>query len=166
MIMTSRDAATITDPVVTQRTERERLIFPGLQGFYDSLSPYMYPLFRFTVGAILVPHGIAKYANGIEKSAPGMARLGFPAMETAYFIASLEIIGGIAIAIGLLTRVFASAIAIQFAVITFAVHMPIAWFAGQRGGEYPLMWGLFFFFIALRGAGNLSIDHNVLKREI
>ena len=163
--MTSRDATT-TDPMITERVERDRLIFPGLQGFYDALAPYMYPLFRFTVGAMLVPHGIAKYMNGIEKVAPGMARLGFPGMETAYFIASLEIIGGAAIAIGLLTRIFAAAIAIEFAVITFAVHLPIAWFAGQRGGEYPLMWGIFFLCIALRGAGNLSIDRSILKREI
>ena len=156
-----------TDPMATGRMEHARLLFPGLQGFYDALAPYMYPLFRFTVGALLVPHGVIKLMNGADKFAPGLARLGIGAsLEMAYFIILLEIIGCACIAIGFLTRVFAAAVAIEFAVITFAVHLPIAWFAGQRGGEYPLMWGIFFFCIALRGAGNLSVDRSVLKREI
>lgn len=164
--MTSRETLS-TDPIVTGRIEHARLIFPGLQAFYDALAPYMYPLFRFTVGAMLVPHGLIKLMNGADKFAPGLARLGIGAsLEMAYLIIWLEIIGGACIAIGLLTRIFAAAIAIEFAVITFAVHLPVAWFAGQRGGEYPLMWGIFFFCIALRGAGNLSVDHSVLKREI
>ena len=158
---------TITDPTMTNRVERERLVFPGLQPFYDALAPYMYPLFRFAVGAMLIPHGVVKLMNGADKVAPGMARLGIgPALETAYFIIFLEIVGGACVALGLLTRLFSAAIAIEFAVITFAVHLPIAWFAGQRGGEYPLMWGIFFFCIALRGGGWLSLDNLWLKREL
>ncbi|HEX9463097.1 MAG TPA: DoxX family protein [Alphaproteobacteria bacterium] len=164
--MATRDATT-TDPMITSKVERERLIFPGLQPFYDALAPYMYPLFRFTVGATLIPHGVAKLMNGVDKFAPSMARLGIaPATEVAYFIIFLEIVGGACVAIGLLTRLFAAAVAIEFAVITFAVHLPIAWFAGQRGGEYPLMWGIFFLCIALRGGGKLSVDCDVLKREL
>lgn len=164
--MATRDA-TMTDPMITTKVERERLIFPGLQPFYDALAPYMYPLFRFTVGAMLVPHGVTKLMNGADKFAPSLARLGIgPALEMAYVIIFLEIIGGACVAIGLLTRLFAAAVAIEFAVITFAVHLPVAWFAGQRGGEYPLMWGIFFLCIALRGGGNLSVDRNILKREL
>jgi putative oxidoreductase len=164
--MATRDATT-TNPIVTNEVERERLIFPGLQPFYDALAPYMYPLFRFTVGAILIPHGVVKLMNGADKLAPSMARLGIgPALEAAWFIIFLELVGGACVAIGLFTRFFAAAIAIEFAVITFAVHLPIAWFAGQRGGEYPLMWGIFFLCIALRGAGRLSVDRDILKREL
>jgi putative oxidoreductase len=164
--MATRDAMT-TDPMLTNEVERERLVFPGLQRFYDALAPYMYPLFRFTVGAMLIPHGVVKLMNGADKFAPSLARLGIgPSLEAAYFIIFLEIVGGACVAIGLLTRLFAAAIAIEFAVITFAVHLPIAWFAGQRGGEYPLMWGIFFLCIALRGGGRLSVDQSILKREL
>jgi putative oxidoreductase len=163
--MTSQDTLS-TDPMITERTERERLIFPGLQGFYDALAPYMYPLFRFAVGAILIPHGYGKLMNGAEKVIPSLDRVGMGSLGMAWFIIFLEIVGGAAVAVGFLTRVFAAAIAVEFAIITFAVHLPMAWFAGQRGGEYPLMWGIFFFLVALRGGGNLSVDKNILGREI
>ena len=163
--MTARDAMT-TDPAITRRVEADRLVFPGLQGFYDALAPYMYPLFRFLVGAMVVPHGYTKFMNGADKIAPGMAKLGFePAILFAYFIIFLEMIGGACVAVGLFTRVFAAALALEFAVITFGVHLPLGWFFNQRGGEYPLMWGIFFFCVALRGGGNLSVD-KVIGKEL
>ena len=139
---------------------------PDLPYPHDALAPYMYPLFRFTVGAMLVPHGVTKFMNGADKVAPGLAKLGFePAILFAYFIIFLEMIGGACVAVGLFTRVFAAALAIEFAIITFGVHLPLGWFFNQRGGEYPLMWGIFFFCIALRGGGNLSVD-NVIGKEL
>jgi putative oxidoreductase len=161
--VTARDAFT-TGPAITRHTEADRLIFPGLQGFYDALAPYMYPLFRFAVGAMVIPHGYMKFMGGAEKVAPGMARLGFePAILFAYFIIFLEMIGGACVAVGLFTRVIAAALAIEFAVITFGVHLPLGWFVAQRGGEYPLMWGIFLFCVALRGGGNLSVDKAIGK---
>jgi len=145
-------------------SEANRLVFPGLQGFYDALAPYMYPLFRFVVGAMVVPHGYLKFMGGAEKVAPMLAKMGFaPALPFAYFIIFLEMIGGACVAVGLFTRVIAAALAVEFAVITFAVHLPMGWFMGQRGGEYPLMWGIFFFCVALRGGGNLSVDKAIGK---
>lgn len=164
--MTSRDVLTPNEGF-TSKVEAERLVFPGLQGFYDALAPYMYPLFRFTVGAMLVPHGWIKFMNGADKFAPGLAKLGIgPALEMAYFVIFLEMLGGICVALGLFTRVIAAALAIEFAVITFAVHLPIGWFAGGRGGEYALMWGIFLFCIALRGGGELSVDRKILNWEV
>lgn len=164
--MAIRDALT-TDPVITRRVEGERLGFPGLQGFYDALAPYMYPLFRFTVGAMVVPHGYFKFLNGAAKFAPGLAKMGLePALLFAYVVIFLELVGGACVAIGLFTRPLAAALAVEFAVITFGVHLPQGWYMGQHGGEYPFMWGIFFFCIALRGAGNLSVDHGIIGKEI
>jgi putative oxidoreductase len=161
--MNARDAFT-TDPATTRHMEGERLVFPGLQGFYDALAPYMYPLFRFTVGAMVVPHGYLKFMNGAEKFAPNLAKMGFePGLLFAYFVILLEMIGGALVAVGLFTRVIAAALALEFAVITFNVHLPMGWFMGQRGGEYPLMWGIFFLCVALRGGGNLSVDKAIGK---
>ena len=39
-----------------QSTGATRLLIPGLQPFYDSITPYVYPLIRFAAGAILVPN--------------------------------------------------------------------------------------------------------------
>lgn len=38
----------------------KRLIFPGLAGLYERLSPYAYDFMRFSAGAVLVPHGVQK----------------------------------------------------------------------------------------------------------
>lgn len=164
--MAARDVLT-PNPVITRRVEGDRLIFPGLQGFYDALAPFMYPLFRFTVGAMLVPHGYFKFMNGAAKFAPGLARLGFePALLFAYAVILLELVGGACVAVGLFTRPIAAALAIEFAVITFGVHLPQGWYMGQHGAEYPFMWGIFLFCIALRGAGNLSIDRGFIGKEL
>ena len=65
--------------------------------------------------------------------------------------------------LGLFTRFFAAAIAIEFGVITFVAHWPngYGWTNPRGGWEYPLMWGLLFFAIALRGGGPYSLDRKI-----
>ena len=47
-----------------------KLIFPGLAGFYASVSDLWYPMIRFAIGAILFMHGYFKLANlGIARVA-------------------------------------------------------------------------------------------------
>ena len=58
-------------------------------------------------------------------------------------------------------RVFATAIGIQFLVITFVAHWPNG-FGWTRGGwEYPLFWGLIILAIGLRGGGPYSLDRKL-----
>ena len=62
-----------------------------------------------------------------------------------------------------LPRFFAAAITIEMAVIVYH-HLPkFAW--TERGYEFPLMWGLIMFAIALRGGGPYSLDRK-LGREL
>ena len=44
--------------------DKKRLIFPGLAGLYEALSPASYSFMRFATGAVLVPHGIQKIMLG------------------------------------------------------------------------------------------------------
>lgn len=83
------------------------------------------------------------------------------ALPAAYFVSYIELVGGALIAIGLFTRPVAAAIAVEFAVITFIVHWPRGFSAGAGGYEYPLLWGVLFFAIALRGGGWLSLDRKI-----
>ena len=43
-----------------------RLIFPGLAGFYASVSDLWYAMIRVAIGAILFMHGYFKVANGLR----------------------------------------------------------------------------------------------------
>jgi putative oxidoreductase len=72
-------------------------------------------------------------------------------------LVGLEFVGGIAIALGLFTRFFAAATAIEMAIITFTVFWP----KGYHAYEYTLWWGLVLFAIALRGGGPYSLDQRI-----
>ena len=62
-----------------ESVERRRLIFPGLAGFYQSLSPYSYAFMRFATGAVLFPHGVQKvFTASISPFAQNIGSHGLP----------------------------------------------------------------------------------------
>jgi putative oxidoreductase len=75
----------------------------------------------------------------------------------------VETVGAACIMVGLFTRFFAVAAGIQFTVITFVAHWPQGFWWSRPGGgwEYPLLWGLMFAAIALRGGGPYSLDRKI-----
>ena len=81
-----------------------------------------------------------------------------------YLALIVEFVGGLCIAIGLFTRFWAAAAAIELAYITW-IYLPngFSWLA--RGWEFSFMWGLICFAIALRGGGPYSVDR-AIGREL
>ena len=148
--------------MATIESEEPALVFPGLAGFYASVSNLWYPLIRIAVGGILFVHGWQKVTgSGLAGTSGFMAKHGFvPATGFAAAAIFLETVGAACLVLGLFTRVFAAAIAIEMAFIAFAVMIP-------RGGfhamEYTLMWGIICFAIALRGGGPYSLDRAIGK---
>ena len=130
-----------------------RLIFPGLAGFYASAREIGYLLVRVTAGGCLLYHGWGKLMAGAPFAS--MARYGIPLPTvSAYFVVFLETVGAICIILGLATRFFAAAIAIEMAIIAFIVQMP----QGFARMELFLLWGVVMFAISLRGGGPYSLD--------
>ena len=150
------------------KIDRSRLILPGLAGLYDSIAPYSYAIIRFTAGAIIVYHGYAKLILGF---APAVAKniltpMGFPVPEVlAYWLGVLELFGGAALAVGLLTRPIALLLVIEFAIITFGWNFRFGYFFSAQGGgyEFPLLLLLLYFAIFFRGAGRCSLDRMIGK---
>jgi putative oxidoreductase len=125
-----------------------------------------YVLVRFAAGGMLLVHGIAKLTYGdISLFAAGaLARRGIePALPLAYAVWTIETVGAVCIMLGLFTRFFAVAAGIQFTVIVFIAHWPHGFWWNRPGGgwEYPLLWGLVFAAIALRGGGPYSLDRRI-----
>ena len=142
-------------------TGAPRLFIPALGPLYERLTPYTWPLIRATAGLMLVPHGWGKmFTEGrIDKLAGGMAKLGLePAYPLALYIALLEFLGGLMLALGLFTRVVAALVVGFMAVSAFHVHFGNGFFWTARGYEYPLFWGLVCVAIAIRGGGPMSLD--------
>ena len=131
-----------------------KLVWPGLRGFYDSFFDIAYTLMRVAIGYILFMHGWGKFHAGAGAIATNiMAKNGVePALGFAYAAMALETVGAACIVIGLFTRFFAAAAAIEMLLITF-VYWKTGFAWTRRGYEYTLMWGLICFAIALRGGG-------------
>lgn len=139
-----------------------KLIFPGLAGFYASVSDLWYPLIRVAAGGFLLYHGWGKLMGGLAPVEASMLRAGIePHILAAYFVIFLETVGAAAIILGLFTRVFAAAIAIEMAVIAFGVQVH----NGFPRMELFLFWGIVMFAISLRGGGPYSLDR-VIGKEI
>ena len=91
---------------MTSATE-QRLLFPGLAGFYASWRDITYTLVRVVIGYILLMHGWVKVNTGIAGVAGFMAKIG---LEPSRFFGGaamfLETVGAIRIILGLFTRFF------------------------------------------------------------
>jgi len=139
-----------------------RLLWPALKGFYDPFFEVAYAVMRIVIGYIFLMHGWAKIGMGAGAVAANiMAKNGLePAIAFAYAAMFLETVGAICIILGLFTRFFAAAAAVEMLIITW-----LYWKAGfswlNRGYEYTLLWGLVCFAIALRGGGPYSLDRKL-----
>jgi putative oxidoreductase len=152
---------------MSQASLRPSLYLPGLAGLYDGLAEWSYPLMRFVVGIMAVPHGMQKMfgafgGGGLAGTAAYFAKIGL-APQLGYLVAAIEFFGGLCIALGFLTRPAALAFAIEMAVAALYVHLPNGYFWTKLGVEYPVMWGLLALAIAMRGGGKASVDAAIGK---
>ncbi len=144
-----------------------KLLFPGLAGFYKSWRDIAYTLLRVIVGYILLMHGWLKVGTfGLAGVSGFMAKQGLePAMAFAIAAMVLETVGAICIIIGLFTRFFAAAIAIELAIAFLFVHLKAGFAVSTGGFEYVLLLGIVVFAIAIRGGGPYSVDRMIGKES-
>jgi len=147
--------------------EETRLLWPALRGFYDPFFEAAYALMRIVIGYILLMHGWVKIGAGAGAVAASvMAKNGLePAIAFAYAAMFLETVGAICIILGLFTRFFAAALAVEMAIALVFVHAAKGFAAGQGGFEYVLLLGIVLFVIAIRGGGRYSVDR-VIGKEL
>jgi len=140
-----------------------RLMCPGLSGFYAHVEPIAYAIVRVALGWIMIMHGWPKWTRGAEAVGKAFAiNYGLPS-SLAYAAIFLEVVGGAALIVGLFTRFFASALAIELLIAMFAAHWAKGFSVGQGGYEYVLFLGIVCFMIAIRGGGAYSADRAIGK---
>ena len=146
-----------------QRTSRR--IIKALDPIYNVLEPLSYPLIRFVAGAMMVPHGYAKVCGGIEGTTKFFASVGLePALTLAWYVGLLELVGGVCVAFGFLTRFMSAQLVGLLAVATFYIHLPSGFLWVKGGFEYPLFWMVIMIAITIQGGGKLSAD-NLMAKE-
>lgn len=126
-------------------------------------APYAALLLRLSLGAMFVAHGlILKYFTfGLAGTAGFFESLGLPAF-TAYLVFAAETLGGLALILGVQTRLVSLAL-IPVLAGALWVHAGNGWvFSGEGGGwEYPLFLIVASVVQALLGGGAFALS----KRE-
>lgn len=141
---------------------RENLILPKLGSLYDALSPLSVLYMRVIAGIALMAHGLPKIQNPM--GAAGMVEsIGFaPGWLFSPLLAGGEFIGGLLLAIGLLTR--PAAVVTSFILLVTVYFHWIMKAEGYAGAELSLIWMGVTLFFAVHGGGRLSLDRMIGKQ--
>jgi putative oxidoreductase len=122
---------------------------------------------RLVVGLIFAAHGAQKAFGwwngpGYGRWQAAIAQMGFLPVPfwTAVSVA-VELLGGLALAIGVLTPLAASALVGQAIVVIGKVHLPNGFWNTNRGIEFPLSLGGGALALFGTGPGLISIDHGL-----
>lgn len=116
---------------------------------------------RMVLGLIFLVHGIAKFQDGMNATSGFFDTIGLPGMS-AYLVTTIEIIGGIAIIIGLGTRIFA----LLFASIMVVAIITVKFSAGFIGGyELDLALLAMSVYFILEKPMILSVDNLIFGTE-
>ena len=146
----------------------KRLIHFALQGS-SGLEQYAILLVRISLGLFFAITGASKlFVAGDMKDIYDTlvkAKVPFP-RQTAYFVASVEMIGGSLVAVGLLSSAASVALLIDMVVATLTNAIstmpkglsPLNWFDDFL--YLPeVLYVLFFFWLILSGPGKFSVDY-------
>lgn len=120
---------------------------------------------RLGLAAVMIAHGAQKVLGsfngpGFKTFIAGTTPFGFmrPAWLWLAAAALSELVGGILIGLGFLTRVGAFLFACVMLTAIIGVHWPSGFFANNRGYEYPLSLLAMAIALLIAGGGQASID--------
>lgn len=111
-----------------------------------------------TYALVRVVSGLLFACHGAQKLLGAFGGQQVPMMSQFWFAGVIELVGGILIAIGLLTSVVALIASGEMAVAYFQAHAPKNMNPLQNGGELAVLYCFIFLYIAARGAGAYSVD--------
>lgn len=124
-------------------------------------------ILRVIVGFLFAAHGWQKFNQfTIAGTQAAFSKMGVPAADAvAPVVATLELVGGIALILGVLARVFAILLALNMLGALFLVHAPAGVFAEAGGFELVLLLAGAALAVGLTGAGRLSVDRALFARS-
>lgn len=124
-------------------------------------------LLRLVVGTVFIAHGAQKlFQYGLAGVAGSFGQMGIPMAEIAGPAAAfVEFFGGVALVLGLLTRLAGVGLAITMLGAIFFAHLAQGFFAQNGGYEFPLTLAAATAALALAGAGRWSLDALIAQRR-
>jgi len=121
-------------------------------------------LLRLALGAVMWAHGAQKLlglfgGHGPQGFVHLVGTLGLPP-SLAWLVIAVEFFGGIAIVLGVLSRLAALGFAVEMAVAIAKVHWANGFFTNGAHGpgyEFPLVLGVLAFVLLLTGPGSYAL---------
>jgi putative oxidoreductase len=139
--------------------DQPRHAIPALERIYRTFAPITEPLIRVIAGGSLAIHGFPILFGNTAAAAKFLESVGFEnALFWAYVVGVVELVCGLCLAAGFLTRLVAAPIIgfLLIAIVTYHWQFGFAW--ENRGIEYPLFWAIVVFHFLIRGGGPWSVD--------
>jgi putative oxidoreductase len=93
--------------------------------------------------------GVASFLGSLAVPAPGVF---------AVIVTLVELLGGLALILGLFTRIAAISLAMDMLVAILTVHLPNGFFTSNNGYEFPLVLVAACVALAVAGAGEAAAD--------
>ncbi|MBR2567098.1 MAG: DoxX family protein [Paenibacillus sp.] len=123
-------------------------------------------LLRVILGIVFLVHGYTKFQGGIGYTVDFFESLGLPGFS-AYIVAGIELVGGIALVLGLGTRIVAGLLAIILAVATIKVKLAVGFLGNGQMAGYELDLALFAMaiYLALKSKTFLALDHVIFRKK-
>ena len=125
-------------------------------------------ILRIVIAVVFIAHGSQKlFSDGTHGVAKAFAQLGVPFPTiSAVATSGLELIGGIILLLGLLSRPVAALLAVDMAgAVYFVAHANRGFFSNHGGYEYPLTLLAASLALALAGPGAAAVDNLVMHRR-
>jgi len=119
-----------------------------------------YAMFRIIVGLMFVQHGAQKLLGwfGAKATVPLLSLMGFAG--------TVELVGGLAIAVGFFSRLASvGGIAVMIGALA-TVHFPQGLIPIVNKGELALLFLACFIMVAVHGNGKWSLEQALLKKEV
>jgi uncharacterized membrane protein YphA (DoxX/SURF4 family) len=118
------------------------------------------------LGIIFLIHGVAKFQGGIENIAGWFSSIGLPGF-LAYITAGIEVIGGIALIIGLGTRIVSALFVLLMIGAIIKVKLAAGFLGNGKmaGYELELIYLVTSLFLVINGSNLFSIGKLFVKNE-
>lgn len=123
-------------------------------------APRVLSLLRIIAALLFMEHGLMKLFH-FPAPQPGAPD---PLPTILLVAASLEVVGGSLIALGLFTRIAAFVCSGQMAVAYFMAHGSQGFWPALNGGEAAILFCFIFLYLVFAGPGVWSLDTIVRKR--
>ena len=115
-------------------------------------APYLYVLLRVVAGLLFAYHGAQKLF-GVFGGIGGQPGTSTPLFSLKGFAGCIELVGGLLIALGVITSFAAFIASGEMAFAYFTQHFPRGFWPIQNGGELAVLNCFLFLYIAANGAG-------------